>query len=89
MTKANVAELKNRLSAYLREVRNGGEVVVLDRTQPIAKIVPFPSRKSDDFVVIPPSKSWSDVLKLKPIKTKKKIDWQKILNETGEDRNLF
>jgi antitoxin (DNA-binding transcriptional repressor) of toxin-antitoxin stability system len=38
---ANVAELKNRLSAYLQLVRAGDEVLVRDRLVPIARIVPL------------------------------------------------
>lgn len=37
----NIAELKNRLSAYLDQVRQGEEIVVRDRRRPIARIVPF------------------------------------------------
>jgi prevent-host-death family protein len=39
MSTASVSELKARLSAYLREVRQGGEVQVLDRGQPVARLV--------------------------------------------------
>jgi prevent-host-death family protein len=41
MKSVNVAELKNRLSAYLSFARNGEEVVIRDRNLPIAKLVPF------------------------------------------------
>ena len=37
----NIAELKNRLSVYLKEVRAGQEVLVRDRNTPIARIVPI------------------------------------------------
>jgi prevent-host-death family protein len=37
----NIADLRNRLTQYLREVRTGEEVIVRDRQRPIAKIVPF------------------------------------------------
>jgi prevent-host-death family protein len=36
-----VAELKARLSEYLRRVRRGHPVTVLDRDTPIARIVPY------------------------------------------------
>ncbi len=36
-----VAELKAELSAYLREARAGGTVVVCDRETPIARLVPY------------------------------------------------
>ena len=41
MKKVRVAELKARLSSYLRSVRRGHELTVYDRDQPIAKLVPY------------------------------------------------
>jgi len=41
MTSVNIAELKNRLSAYLQQVRAGQEFVIRDRNLPVAKLVPF------------------------------------------------
>lgn len=41
MSTVSVSELKARLSAYLREVRQGGEVQVLDRGKPVARLVPM------------------------------------------------
>ncbi len=38
MLRVPVSELKNRLSAYLRRVRAGETVVVMDRDRPIARI---------------------------------------------------
>jgi len=40
MTTVRIAELKARLSEYLRRVRRGQVVTVLDRDTPIADIVP-------------------------------------------------
>ena len=37
-----VAELKARLSAYLRAARRGHPVTVCDRDTPIARLVPYP-----------------------------------------------
>lgn len=36
----SISELKANLSRYLREVRRGGEVQVLDRGAPVARLVP-------------------------------------------------
>ena len=36
-----VAELKARLSAYLRAARRGHPVIVCDRDTPIARLVPY------------------------------------------------
>ena len=41
MKTVNIAELKSQLSAHLRIVQEGGEVVVCDRKKPIARIVPI------------------------------------------------
>lgn len=46
MKTVNIGALKNNLSSYLREVRNGEEVVVKDRNKPIARIVPI---RTEDF----------------------------------------
>jgi prevent-host-death family protein len=44
----NIADLRNRLTQYLQEVRAGEEIVVRDRQRPIAKIVPFTVDEADD-----------------------------------------
>ena len=41
MRSANIADLRNRLTQYLKEVRAGEEIGVRDRQTPIAKIVPL------------------------------------------------
>jgi prevent-host-death family protein len=41
MSDVGIADLKARLSEYLRSVRNGGTLTVLDRDTPIARIVPY------------------------------------------------
>ena len=43
MKAVGVADLKARLSEYLRSVRKGHDVTVMDRDQPIARIVPYSS----------------------------------------------
>ena len=40
MSTVSISELKANLSRYLREVRRGGEVQVLDRGVPVARLVP-------------------------------------------------
>lgn len=38
MSRASVTDLKAQLSRYLREVRRGGEVEILDRGVPVARL---------------------------------------------------
>jgi antitoxin (DNA-binding transcriptional repressor) of toxin-antitoxin stability system len=44
MTTVKIADLKNNLSRHLAHVRLGGELTVLDRDTPVARIVPFTPR---------------------------------------------
>ena len=39
MIRVNISEIKNRLSHYLRLVRGGEEIEILDRKTPLARIV--------------------------------------------------
>jgi prevent-host-death family protein len=41
ITQVRIAELKARLSEYLRSVRRGRSITVLDRDTPIARLVPY------------------------------------------------
>jgi prevent-host-death family protein len=45
--KVKISDLKAHLSAHLRRVRRGGEIIVLDRDTPVAKIVPFEEKKAE------------------------------------------
>jgi prevent-host-death family protein len=47
MASVQIADLKNNLSAYLRKVRTGEEVIICDRKSPIAKIVPLSTSDLD------------------------------------------
>jgi len=42
MRRVNIGELKARLSAHIKMVKNGEEVLVCDRNKPVARIVPCP-----------------------------------------------
>ena len=85
MTSAHVAELKNRLSAYLKEVRNGKEVVVMNRDMAIAKIIPFP--KVSQGLVIRKAQRRPGYLKhLRPDVRKIDFDPLEILRKSREDR---
>lgn len=47
--KAGVAELKARLSAYLRAVKRGEVVEIYDRDTPVARLVPY--KRAEPLVV--------------------------------------
>jgi prevent-host-death family protein len=68
MVRANITEIKNRLSHYLRLVQGGDEVEIVDRKTPLAKLVgisgsyalkkdaPWVKKMHDLGVVMPPKK---------------------------------
>jgi len=85
MTRAKVSELKARLSAYLAEVRSGGEVLVYDRATPIARIVPFDAER-DDLDLIPASLPPSTLKRIKGVRPQKRINVDKLLADLRRDR---
>ena len=85
MTRAKVSELKSRLSAYLAEVRSGGEVLVYDRTTPIARLVPF-KEGTDDLRLIPESRAPATLKRLKGVRPRKPVDLDTLLRELRQDR---
>jgi len=50
--KANISKIKAELSKYLRYVKQGQEVLILDRERVVAKMVPVTS--ADEMRVIQP-----------------------------------
>ena len=64
MERVTVAELKARLSHYLREVRAGKSFTVTSRDIPIASLGPHDPDEIDDLVIIEPSEdpaTWGQV----------------------------
>jgi prevent-host-death family protein len=76
MTKVRIAELKARLSEYLRRVRRGHTITVLDRETPVARLVPYTEheqlsvreplgrRRLHEIPLPPPPKLGFDVVEL-------------------------
>lgn len=69
--RVGVAELKARLSAYLRSARRGNDVVIHDRNEPIARLVPYAATDSR-LVVREPAGRYGALGKIplpRPVKT--------------------
>lgn len=49
MKSAKITQFKAELSKYLRYVRKGEEVVILDRTTPLACVLPF--KQEENFLL--------------------------------------
>jgi len=48
MQTVNIAELKNNVSAYLEQVKNGEDLIVKDRNRPVARLVPLTAAEDLD-----------------------------------------
>lgn len=86
MKRAQVSELKARLSEYLAGVRAGGDVVVYDRVTPIARIVPYDAPTEDALEVVEPTAPLSSLKDLIPVRLRRRIDVDRILRESRGDR---
>ncbi len=93
MTSVSITDLKANLSRHLREVRRGGEIQVLNRGKPIARLVPTQSlTKADktrdklirEGVIIPGKDTAANVLDRPPLELK--INLSQALQEDREDR---
>ena len=59
----SVAELKNRLSHYLRSVQQGEELVIKNRDAAVARLVPYANSGRPRLRTIPPTLSLKEVQK--------------------------
>ncbi len=83
MSKVGVADLKAKLSEHLRTVKRGDEVIVYDRNEPIARIVPFTSRGA--LIVREPAREYKSFRDIKlPPAVKLDVDPVELLLQ---DRN--
>lgn len=85
MEQIKIAEFKSKLSANLKKVRSGQELIILDRDHPIAQVLPF--RKKDKLTIIPAKnpKGWRH-LKLKPAQPRSSVDVVHLLREDRDKR---
>ena len=95
MYKATISEVKNHLSAYLKKVRAGETILILDRDEPVARIEPAVA--TDDLdghlarlvregLVKPPTKPVPIGLLESPAPTSAKSVLESLLEERREGR---
>jgi len=85
MKRAKIAELKSRLSSYLADVKKGDTVVVCERQTPIARLVPV-TEEDPGIRVLEAAREIGKLGKIRPVRLRRKIDVDRILSETREDR---
>ena len=84
MRPVQIAELKARLSRYLRQVRAGAEVVVTDRDRPVAKLVPYTDPAVPRLGVRKASRALHSTRLPPPLRGSKEDIVQLLMEERGE-----
>lgn len=89
MKTASISDLKAHLSRYLRMVRRGERIAVLDRTETIAEIGPPPATSGSPWERLARegrlalgSQDWSN---FKPTRLPRPVPIQQLLAEVRED----
>jgi prevent-host-death family protein len=86
MKRVGVAELKNNLSRLLRSVEIGEVIEVMDRTRPIARIVPVDRRKR--VTIRPASRPFASIRDRTYPPLAPGIDSLELLREERAERQL-
>lgn len=84
MTRVGVAELKNRLSRYLRAVEGGETIEVTDRNRVIARIVPAERRP---ITIRPPARPFAAIRNRRYAPLPTPVDILEILRQERADRD--
>jgi prevent-host-death family protein len=85
MKTAKVSELKAKLSAYLRAVRQGETVVVCDRLTPIAKLAPI-EPDGGGLLVSEPRTAGRGRRKVRPVRLRRRVDMVELLRASRDQR---
>jgi len=65
LIRVKIGEFRNRLSSYLKKLRQGAEIVISDRDTPIGRIIPFEkSNAKDELKMIDPPKGYPGLASL-------------------------
>jgi antitoxin (DNA-binding transcriptional repressor) of toxin-antitoxin stability system len=85
MKSVNIAKFKAELGKYLGYIRRGEEVIVFDRSEPLARVTPFKPTSSKLILEAPLDKEthlWD--LHFKPISNKTVDSLKFLIEERGE-----
>ncbi len=85
MKRANVSELKSRLSSYLAEVKKGDTVVVCERQTAIARLIPYEDQDRD-FKVHEATEPLPKLREIRPVRLRKRVNVGKMLQDMRGDR---
>lgn len=82
-----VGEFRNKLSRYLKKVREGREIVITDRETPIGRVIPYKKGKSEEVLTIQePPEGYEGLAKLSFPDLPVKVDAVELLLEDRRRR---
>ncbi len=84
MKQVKIANFKSHLSSYLKQVKGGSEVVILDRDRPIAKVIPI--REKREKIKVRKAKIKGGFKNWKFTGIKARVDVVKLLREDRDKR---
>lgn len=82
--KTKIAEFKAQLSYYLKVVRSGKEVTVMDRETPIARVVPYRTGRDKQLSIHPATRTPKALARLQ-IPPAKNVDSLTMLQDMRRD----
>ena len=90
MKTINVTKLKAHLSACLRLASSGEQIIVLDRREPLAQILPLDERARSSWealsragLIRPGTQDW-ETLRVEPLR--RKVPTQRLLADVRDER---
>ena len=86
--KIKIGEFKAKLSHYLRMVRKGRELIVTDRDQPVATVLPY-VKDDADIKIIPARYGAKHRRKLPKIRTPSNLDATEDFIQDRRDRDFL
>jgi antitoxin (DNA-binding transcriptional repressor) of toxin-antitoxin stability system len=84
MKSAKISQFKAELSKYLRYIRRGEEVLILDRETPLARVIPF--KQEEDLIIEEALDEADKLFKMRPKSIPGLEDSLKFLWEERGDR---
>ncbi|MCU0723317.1 MAG: type II toxin-antitoxin system prevent-host-death family antitoxin [Planctomycetes bacterium] len=82
---AKISEIKAKFSEFIRRVRRGATIVVLDRETPVARIVPHENGR-EDLRLEPAPRPACDIGKARGVRLRRAADVDRLLAESRGDR---
>lgn len=82
----NIGEFRNHCSAYLQRVRAGEEIIICDRREPLAQVIPLTREKEKPRLRIIKPKVKGALKNIKPVDIKAQVDVVAILRELRGER---